>query len=852
MSDLKLYNGINNIDDDLIEEAGCKQKPVIHHCYPIAATAAALFIAVGAVGVFRTSRPVRNPDIPENEVISEESTTAPQTSSSATYVETVRTSAAKTSSGSRSETTSPTAESKTASIQTSVSYSKTTSLQKNSHKRTTAASVNTTQTEAFSNATVTEAVQTDSPPVQDYDFEYEGSIIMKKYAAALTALLAATGSVSPIQSQAETYEPEVSESALSIKQFVEESNIDLDINSDGKLDVFDVYAAYRCETGNVDGVPVNIREKYDALPKKWENASGEKGYLNYDSFAEYYFTYYDLRPEYFDPNYYIDNCPDTYDDELPLDVIKQAISGIEKWDDAAFTRTIWYVRNDDGTFRPFCKDDIDRAYFYDEESGKYTPDNNFFAFEAAASPIHEFIRNFKSYYTAELFLNNELMDLIIKSDMTDVDINSDGVYDFDDIVLIEHYLDNFIFTGTYEYDSIIAALDYHETSSYQENYPAELREAAYCPLSEDEWNKAHDFIDTVRYYFAHDALIIKCMTENYLLENTVDPKYFDPVYYAKNHLAEYEFDKCWIGTKGELFGTLGYYEYFSLKYGPGSEKNKALFELADKREIYYEDEVNAAFPTYYKNVKTGKLPVPDMDLDGETGIADYLILEEIDDEYVSIGGRDPFAPLVRRYPEIKAEISISPEARENYMTNFDFNNNGISCDFLETECMRMYIFGELESQYESREDLCDAIYNYLNTHPDMKYSRISAEKMEELNQKYGVNFTPVEDEEEEETYELPESVDIIQNYSSFNQVFNSPEVAEGAKGDANGDGIVDISDAVLIMQYISNPSKYGVNGSDNKHITQEGYLRADVDGQGVTNMDALTIQKFLLGLGSIE
>ena len=31
MNDLKLYNGINNIDDDLIEEADRKQKPVIHH-----------------------------------------------------------------------------------------------------------------------------------------------------------------------------------------------------------------------------------------------------------------------------------------------------------------------------------------------------------------------------------------------------------------------------------------------------------------------------------------------------------------------------------------------------------------------------------------------------------------------------------------------------------------------------------------------------------------------------------------------------------------------------------------------------------------------------------------------------
>ena len=71
-------------------------------------------------------------------------------------------------------------------------------------------------------------------------------------------------------------------------------------------------------------------------------------------------------------------------------------------------------------------------------------------------------------------------------------------------------------------------------------------------------------------------------------------------------------------------------------------------------------------------------------------------------------------------------------------------------------------------------------------------------------------------------------------------------------GDVNGDGTVDLSDAVLIMQSLANPTKYGLNGSDDKHITEEGYLRADVDGEGVTNMDALTIQRYLLGLCSIE
>nr|AIZ97775.1 scaffoldin C [Ruminococcus flavefaciens] len=68
------------------------------------------------------------------------------------------------------------------------------------------------------------------------------------------------------------------------------------------------------------------------------------------------------------------------------------------------------------------------------------------------------------------------------------------------------------------------------------------------------------------------------------------------------------------------------------------------------------------------------------------------------------------------------------------------------------------------------------------------------------------------------------------------------------RGDANCDGEVDMSDIVLIMQSLANPNKYGVNGSDEHHITAVGEANADVDSssKGVTNGDAAKIQKWLL------
>ena len=67
-------------------------------------------------------------------------------------------------------------------------------------------------------------------------------------------------------------------------------------------------------------------------------------------------------------------------------------------------------------------------------------------------------------------------------------------------------------------------------------------------------------------------------------------------------------------------------------------------------------------------------------------------------------------------------------------------------------------------------------------------------------------------------------------------------------GDANCDDRVDLSDAILIMQSIANPNKYGLGGTAKTAITAKGKLQADVDTsvKGVTGNDAVMIQKYLL------
>ncbi|WP_028517758.1 dockerin type I repeat-containing protein [Ruminococcus flavefaciens] len=68
------------------------------------------------------------------------------------------------------------------------------------------------------------------------------------------------------------------------------------------------------------------------------------------------------------------------------------------------------------------------------------------------------------------------------------------------------------------------------------------------------------------------------------------------------------------------------------------------------------------------------------------------------------------------------------------------------------------------------------------------------------------------------------------------------------KGDTNCDGEVDMSDVVLVMQALANPNKYGLNGTAEHHLTAQGKLNGDMDGDGLTVGDAQAIQKKLLGL----
>ncbi|MBP5378102.1 MAG: endo-1,4-beta-xylanase, partial [Ruminococcus sp.] len=67
-------------------------------------------------------------------------------------------------------------------------------------------------------------------------------------------------------------------------------------------------------------------------------------------------------------------------------------------------------------------------------------------------------------------------------------------------------------------------------------------------------------------------------------------------------------------------------------------------------------------------------------------------------------------------------------------------------------------------------------------------------------------------------------------------------------GDANDDDGIDMGDVVIVMQALANPNKFGMEGTDEHHITKQGWVNADIKGtsEGVTTDDALAVQEYLL------
>lgn len=92
------------------------------------------------------------------------------------------------------------------------------------------------------------------------------------------------------------------------------------------------------------------------------------------------------------------------------------------------------------------------------------------------------------------------------------------------------------------------------------------------------------------------------------------------------------------------------------------------------------------------------------------------------------------------------------------------------------------------------------------------------------------------------SYPISDEPQTTQPDTSENTSQPSSQTGVSLAGDSNCDGTINLADAIFIMQCKANPTKYT--------LSEQGEINSDVadKGDGVTNKDALMIQKYLLGL----
>jgi hypothetical protein len=262
--------------------------------------------------------------------------------------------------------TSPTAEKAAAVLSTTASHSSAAaSVTKAGSTAVSSADVSSSETArssdkasasytAVDSIITSAAVQTEFVPVETteavttYDNEQllsEGRIIMKRFAALSTALLmlpnvsaANAAAAEPLKYTRTDKYPDYIQNLITC---IEDYDLDIDINDDGKFDIFDAYAVERnCS----DELPEYIVNNINACEEKineFKQATGLNA--NICDITEYFVRTQPVKLEYFDPNYYIDNCPDTYNE--PVDAASNG--GYLSEDTAAKARALTdYSSND--------------------------------------------------------------------------------------------------------------------------------------------------------------------------------------------------------------------------------------------------------------------------------------------------------------------------------------------------------------------------------------------------------------------------------------------------------------------------------------------------------------------------
>lgn len=514
----------------------------------------------------------------------------------------------------------------------------------------------------------------------------------------------------------------------------------LDLNNDGNYDIFDVYAYYRSFMTYIaeyaynkpasPQVPENIMKNYSKYGDLDFDGCMTWDYDDLYLAIDYFFTNYDLKPEYFDPNFYYSSCPDKYSERDDMSVFNE---GIKDWN-----ASLLYDK-----------------FFDDPHKDSYIA--------KFISTLSE--RSMKAYKSYSLFCD------IVNNGTLIIDVNADGKY------TIEDFYDIVTFCKLQSFDDPVSC-----------GYNIYI-DAKNCRYTAEEWEKLSRNNDKAMLYFDSADLYLDYYCAYFFEHYDFEYCYADKMFYSDMRNG--------IGTDDFVGYIKDYMHYYSSN-------------VYDPRYNFTNDDISEQFTEFYRNVKSGYIPEPDIDLNGKIDFEDYIYA----DLMLNLSYAEP----------LLSPDAISEKIKQNFYTNCDYNNNRMSGDLADTVCVELYVVKELGIH---EDEIVNEIARYYQEHPDMDIYDYAH-------------------------YDLPEEVaaadaladdgDQVASIGirSIKQFVSKIVIFKPRSGDANCDGMLDMSDVVIIMQTLANPDKY--------KLTAEGRYNADIcsTGDGITLKDAYYIQQKLL------
>lgn len=844
MSDMKLYEGISHIDDDLIDEAADSGRRPKY--YTFALSAAAILLAVGFSGAAVSGKDLLSRFDPHSQVIVSEETAPTDTAVTTVHLSGISTDisypaaspATKVSGkGSSSCITSITNGNPT--VTASAETDKISDVTENRSAVTRIPSA--VYTIPLTDAAVTTVITEDMIPVTTETVSTtshsERRIIMKRQ---ITSLITASilSSVTPTGVQAKQPSLEYTDYAKECFATVESGDIDLDVNEDGVFDTVDLYQTYLSFNNYMEDISLNEKQYKNALrlccmyddidlpfdyyfykndvldpddfrAEKYTNSNGEVTlnsyrFLNYLNIcaADCYGCLYD--PSDPESNHHGPDLIQKYYREHikngDIDIDFNCDGKTDIYD--LFTLCIFENSN------ALPGIDSDRVYV---EYDLALPGE-------MSEKCESFIRN----YTFGL----NAMDI----DPRETSSTRGTVYSTE---LMKYFIYNTEFTTDF--------IDYHKYLDYLHQLFGESRN------EEQEFNLRwliHTFISPIK----SEAVMAGVVSNNSKQEEFNNHSSYNADYNSMIYEKSAQYRKAILSGEAPVPDTDGdgiltgndssnLYSYFdSVKSGEDifdTALDPAIWSAADQLDadcngiagewidivlarifidrcrLDFNDDVpcteledylsgydarydkrdrynylwdyyllDRVCAEYEKAVVTGDKPAPDIDGDGFITFDDGVISNHYCNDITS--------------GIILSETKID-KALWSVVEKMDINDDGIAGDWIDASAVTRFIWKYKDAEHPC-SDTDEMIRKYNEYHPEEKIDGILSGQ-EALTKK---------------------SADIA--------------------GDANCDSKVNVSDAVTVLQYVTNPEKYP--------LSPQGKKNADIDGSsGITGTDAITIQK---------